>query len=475
MRNTLVRIALVVALVLVLICGLFVHSESRLDYIPIRFTMYKREKYDVFRRAAGKKFEAEWNEEHPDRQICVIYEPIGGNYPIKLSTEVVANTAQDIFIVPDYFKYASQGTLLDLTPHIEKNNDWDYLAEIYPSILESLKIDGHIYALPGNLNTDVLYYNRALFRKAGVPYPDETWDWDDMLAAAKQLTVRDEKGRPLQYGLVGKSGTVGWVDYIVQNGGRIWSEDGSKCVINSPEAAEAMRFVVDLSLKHHVTPTTMGELEFNVNEAFQTNRAAMLIGGRWLTAVFWELTDVDWSVAPLPISLQGLRRSPASFLVLGVYAKTHHPDIVYQFLKFFTQPEQNKFLVAVGDSIPLRWDEKYNVDFLNEPRSEPGANKAYLLAMQDAYTYLELAHPDVPDQELSTYMQRFMDLCYLGDMTPDEALMRVQERLQEKLEEYTAPPKTPPIWPYAVGFAALLTVGVPGGLWLRRVSKQREA
>ena len=72
-----IRIVLIVLLVVVLTCAIFVRSENGLDYTPICYTMYKYEKYDVFRRAHGQQFQVEWNKQHPDRPIRMFCEPIG--------------------------------------------------------------------------------------------------------------------------------------------------------------------------------------------------------------------------------------------------------------------------------------------------------------------------------------------------------------------------------------------------------------
>ena len=462
----LVRIVLAVFLVIALVCAFFVRSESGLEYTPIRYTMYKYEKYDVFRRAAGQQFQEEWNREHPDRPIRVFYEPIGGNYEAKLNTEVVANTVQDLFFVPDYFQYAKQGTLLDLTPHIEKNRDEAVIAEIYPSIVEPLKMDGHLYALPGNLNTDVLYYNRTLFRRAGVDFPDDTWDWNDMLEAAKKLTIRDDQGRMLQYGLAQPQ----WLRLAMSNGGRIWSEDGNRCAIDSEECLEAFQFVLDLVLKYHVSPTPKEEKAVASTQAFQTNRAGMMLGGRWWTAVFWEVSDLDWSTAPVPLSPRGRRKGRASFNVLGINSKTRNPEVAYAFLKFLTLPEQVQFLVELGDSIPMHWRPEHNEYFLNEPRSEPGANKAYVIGMEHPYTEFELArgHPDLPSEEFNWLYTLINDKAFLGQVGAKDGLAVLRDELQKKLKEYRTPVKTVSVWPFAPGFAAIVFVGIPVCLWLRR-------
>ena len=467
----LVRIVAALLILLVAFCALFVRTETSLDYIPIRYTMYKYEAYDVFRRAAGRSFEKKWNRAHPDRRIKTFYEPIAQPYPTKLNTNVVAGTVHDLFFVPDYFKYAEQGTLLDIKPFIEKYNDQAYFNEIYPNVMEPLYYKGGLYALPGNLNTEVLYYNKRLFRKAGVPYPNEDWTWNDLIEAARKLTIREENGRLVQYGV----SPTAMERTIVWNDGRVWSEDLNHCVINSPRAVAAVRFLADLQQKYQVAPTPKDQKVMGASDAFKSNRAAMLIGGRWWTAVFWELSDVEWSVAPLPRSYAGLRRSQSSYNVLGISAKTRHPDIAYEFIKYLCSPEQIHNLVRVGDSIPLRYAPKYNEYFLNEPRSEKGANQAYLDVMKDSIAHLSsyMLHPEVPVQEQRQLLQINTDGIWLGQKGVKQALDDTQAALQRQLEDIRSPAREQsPLW-FLVSLAVLL-IGVPAGLYMRRAKTAKE-
>ena len=67
---------------------------------------------------------------------------------------------------------------------------------------------------------NILYYNKDLLDKAGVKYPDENWKWDDLLAAAEKLTVKDAGGKVTQYALA-MEGNDKYDKWVNQNGGAI--------------------------------------------------------------------------------------------------------------------------------------------------------------------------------------------------------------------------------------------------------------
>ena len=182
----------------------FVKSELLLDTKQLRFLMPKDENYDVLWQEGVEEFERIWNKKHPNEKIDIVYEPVGTNVAPKLNTQVVANTLPDIVFIhrTTFYTFAKNGVFLDLRPFIEKNNDREYLHQIYPQLIEYNTIDSKIYGLPISVSSEVLYYNKALFDREGIPYPDENWAWEDMREAAIKLTKRDAQGRALQFGLV---------------------------------------------------------------------------------------------------------------------------------------------------------------------------------------------------------------------------------------------------------------------------------
>ena len=466
-------LALALIALLVVCLALFVRTEAGTHVKRISYTMYKYELYDVFRRQSGVDFEKAWNGAHPDDPISVRYEPISGaNYSVKLNAEAVAGTMQDIFIVPDFQEYVRRGVLLDLTPYVEKQKAQDYLAEIYPAQIDFHTVNGRLYGLPYNLNTRVLYYNRTLFDRDEMAYPTADWTWDDLLEAAKKLTKRDSHGRLIQQGLVAGDAEF----WVLWNGGRYWNEAGTRSRINSPAAREALQFYHDLEFKYHVcpTPTELRDISGDVN--FQNNRAAMLVGDRWWTAIFKNLSDVNWAVAPLPKSFAGRRPAYMSFISLGINSKSRHPEVAFAFLLRLTQPDQVKFLVDVGDSIPIRHGREANAEFLADPTRPPGENEAYLAGMDDPIVYWghhsHSRHLSVEEQ--SHIIRRFNEDFSRPNADIDALLGRLERELDQLYAERTAPPKRPSLLAFMLGVAAVVG-GAAFALGLRaRVVRQAD-
>ena len=121
----------------------------------------------------------------------------------KLLTGLAGGAAPDVFAMdgPLFPDYQARDVLLDLQPFIERDGyDLTQLADQGVGVFKTA--EGGQFGLPRDLNVVVLYYNKAMFDAAGVPYPDDTWDWAKLIEVGKQLTLdTDGDGTTDQWGL----------------------------------------------------------------------------------------------------------------------------------------------------------------------------------------------------------------------------------------------------------------------------------
>jgi multiple sugar transport system substrate-binding protein len=113
--------------------------------------------------------------------------------------------------------------------------------------------NGKLYGFPRDNGTEVIFYNKALFRKAGLPYPKDDWTWDDLRSLARTLTVRTGN-RVSQYGFAFE--TSWWRLYMWENGAELFDSlsHPTKVTFDSPAAIQAIQFMGDLITKDKVTP-----------------------------------------------------------------------------------------------------------------------------------------------------------------------------------------------------------------------------
>ncbi|WP_166867066.1 MULTISPECIES: sugar ABC transporter substrate-binding protein [unclassified Salinibacterium] len=134
--------------------------------------------------------------EHPN--ITVVEQPVGAPDDLfnRLATDFASGTAPDVFALggakPQ--EYGDAGTLLDLSTV----SDYLDTSKYEDFTLTNATVDGTLYGLPTGGNAIGTLINVTLFEQAGVAIPDDDWTWDDLIAAADQITAGTPAGT---YGL----------------------------------------------------------------------------------------------------------------------------------------------------------------------------------------------------------------------------------------------------------------------------------
>jgi len=420
---------------ILLLCSILCFSgcarqESK-GKIELKWSGYAYPAYDKFRSEESKKFE----KIHPE--VVVKYEPVPGDFRSKILTQLAGGTAPDVFFVPlgDISGFAKRGTLVDLTPYIEK--DRQYFSKIHPLLMKAQTYKGRYYALPGNCGTNLLYYNKGLFDEAGLKYPDGNWTWKDMLEAAKKLTKQRNGGK--QYGLL-IPGYM-WLFMIYSNGGRVWNEDMTKCIINSKESRQTIDYIRDAFVKYKVSPSPYEMREQGGGEQFIRGNVAMYMGNSWEIATIGIRSygsKVKWDAIMVPPPEKGKRRMyELQYNSLGVCLQSKNPELAYELAKFMIESERVKFLVEVGDSLPMRKEGAELEYYLKDPNRTEKCREQGLKALQYVYDWADYWNPHIPYSEQQVIFDQNFEKFYLDEkISSDKILSEIEEKLNSLLKVY---------------------------------------
>jgi multiple sugar transport system substrate-binding protein len=245
---------------------------------------------------------------------------------------------------------ASRGVLMALDDLAARDN-FD-LGVFWPQAVEGSRYQGTLYGLPRDMSNVILYYNKDLFDAAGVAYPDQDWTWDDFLAAAQQLTIdKDGDGKTDQWGFGLNNIVWVWAGFVWGNGGEILSPDRTECLLEQPEAVEALNFYYGLQTEHGVSPLP-GDLpeQANAQVWFQSQSVAMGLAGPWFRPVLVNLENpFNWDVAYPPKSPKGERGSVVYTDQWAMWSGTQVADQTWELMKFLTSQEsQQRWVELMG-------------------------------------------------------------------------------------------------------------------------------
>ena len=369
-----------------------------------------------------EKFEKKF----PNIKVKLIHP--GGSYNEKVLAMCAAGTPPDVMMVGTagfgiIYALAEKGLLMPLDNYIDE----EYRKGIFKEAWKGVTWKGHIYALPREANAEILFYNKDLFDKEGIPYPDESWTWETLIEVAKKIT-KEENGRIIQYGLY----SLPWFITAFAYGCKFFDEEG-KFVFKGKEDTGAKK-ALELYLKAYkegATPFPLAE-----ETSFGGFWTSILSGriGMWITGP-WGCQELikrgvkfRWDMALIP---KGDRRvTPLTFVGYGITKKAKNKDACLKLIKFLTSPEIMQDFAYTGRAFP-----------------------ASILAFQQSYLkhpgYNQVVHKEIPFESLK-YGEEFFrtpylleikqvvkdvsDSVILGKLTIEEGLEEMKDRVIEILQ-----------------------------------------
>ena len=278
--------------------------------------------------------------EEQNKNILVQLEAVAGrDYYTRLLTQLAAKAPPDVMQIGDDAvpMFVAKKAFVPLDDCLQKEG---FDPSIYlPGLLAPGQVDGKQYLLPKDYSPLAVYYNKKVFDAASVPYPQEGWSWDDLLATAQKLTQdTNGDGQTDVWGVqLPATWTTGFEYWVGAAGGRLISADGQSFVgyMDSPEVIRAVQFYADLYNQHKVAapPVDLGQFGGG-NSEFDNGQAAMRLFGRWPQAGMKKNPNIDLGVAPPP--QDKLRANVLFWGGFGVATTAKAPDAACKFLSFYT-------------------------------------------------------------------------------------------------------------------------------------------
>jgi multiple sugar transport system substrate-binding protein len=298
--------------------------------------------------ATMQKIAAKFHAENPKITVDIQLTP-WEQYWTKLQTSLKGGSGADVFWmnIPNLKKYANGGVLMPIDAYVAR--DKVDLGNYVPAVMDAYKFKDHVYALPKDVDAIALWYNKELFKQAGVDFPTADWTWNDLTAAAQKLTD-PAKG---VYGIAAPAeDQANYDNTILQAGGQILSADGKKSGLDSPEAIRGLQLWVDLINKYHASPSLQQMTDTDSEQMFTSGKVAMYYGGSWTVLDMKAIPEAKRfaDVAPMPHDAQ--HYSVSNGLGMVINSKTKHPDAAWQWVKYLGGETAAQMQAETGTVIP---------------------------------------------------------------------------------------------------------------------------
>lgn len=316
---------------------------------------------DLDEMPLNQKALAEFKKLHPS--IDVLYEPNPGRqYEEKILTALAADEPPDVFLLDSKLipTFTNKKVLLELNPYVSKlgidTSQW------FPNVLNIARRGPALYAFPKGFTPLMVYYNKKLFREAGLPFPSREWTWDDYLRYAKALTKdTNGDGVPDQYGTAFSNYYYFWIVWVWSAGSDVVDPTGKRATgfLNSPLTESALQFLIDLRDRHNVAPNTgtwvQSEKTGITSQLFLNGAIAMVLDGHWRMPRFLgqiEKGKLEIGVASLPHYQTGRKVNVMYESGWCVPVSSKHPEEAVQLAAFMAGEKTNRIRATRRLEIP---------------------------------------------------------------------------------------------------------------------------
>ena len=324
-------------------------------------------------------------------------------------------------------RYSEYEMLLDLTDRIESSDVLD-MSKFPEEIVNIYKWEGTTqYAIPKDIDTIALWYNKTMFDEAGLEYPDDSWTWADFREAAEKLTKDD--GSQYGFGLRPSNNQSGWYNTVYDMGGYIISDDKKSSGFDQPGTIEAVEFFASMS-KDGLMPPYEVLAENEEHALFEAGKVAMITQGSWMLAELCnnEYVIENGDIAVLPKDGEsGRRASIYNGLGWAAAANTENPEEAWALIEYLGSKEAQQKQSDLGIVISA-----YEGTVENWTQAYPNFNLQAYLDMMDDLVIRPYSKTTVRWENMS---KDKMILAWTGEKSAEEVCMEIADEMNALLAE----------------------------------------
>jgi len=392
-----------------------------------------------------QSFINDFQKENPDVKVNVSFEA-WNDYMTKLPAILASGSVPDVIhqhmsIVQDY---GARNALMDLTPYMQRDgvSPDNYI----PALFEAFSSQQRVYAIPKDSAAWGMYYNKAMFDAAKIPYPKDNWTIDDFRNYAVALTL-DKNGNAAtspnfdpanikQWGFVWLEPTPTTSEvtrgFVKAFGGDWYNAEYTETLINDPKVQSYFQMMADFRCKQHASPAASQAV--SQGDPFRTGLVAMIHG--FHTVDYFsreEKVAFPYDVTYLP-SGPGGQFVPVGASGWAIPAKGRNPDASWKLLRYLTS---EKIQTTIGEQ--KRWGVslKQSIDTIVPDGAIEGFKKVHTDPLQGKSDrqVISFRFPANQSRIKEVYSTEFDPVWTCGSDDVAGVSTRVKQQVDEILKE----------------------------------------
>lgn len=378
---------------------------------------------------------SDFEKANPDIKVKAIYAGTYQESIVKALTAHKSGTPPTLAVLlsTDLFTLIDENAIVPIDNLASSAADKQWINGFYKGFMENSQTGGKTWGIPFQRSTIVMYWNKDLFKKAGLNPEKAPANWAETVEFAKKLTKKDANGNVSEWGI--KIPSTGFAYWMLQglttpNDTLLMNSAGTQTYFDKPAAIESLQYWVDLSAKHNVSPK--GVIEWGTTpKDFLEQKAAMI----WTTT--GNLTNIRANAKfPFGVAMLPANKKPGSPTGGGnfyIFNKTtpEQQQAALKFIRWTTEPQRAaQWSIATGyvATTQAAWDTPEMKQYLKDV-PEAGVARDQL-----QYSVAELSTHE--NQRVTKALNDNVQAALSGTKTPEAAMKDAQRESDRILRSY---------------------------------------
>jgi sn-glycerol 3-phosphate transport system substrate-binding protein len=379
---------------------------------------------------------ADFEKQNPDIKIKPVYAGTYQDSIAKALTALKGGSAPQLAVLlsTDMFSLIDEDAIVPIDSLAKSESGSKWLNGFYDAFMQNSRSGGHVWGVPFQRSTIVMYYNKDLFKQAGLDPEHAPATWQELVDYSKKLTRKDASGNATQWGLEIPSGGsfAYWLFQALTtpNGAILMNQAGNKVMLNTPAVVEAAQFWRDLAGKYGVMPK--GTIDWGTTpKDFLEKKAAMV----WTTT--GNLTNIranasfPFGVAMMPKEKRGGSPTGGGNFYIFKSGTPAQQQAALKFVQWATTPEHAAdWSIATGyvAVTPAAWQTDRMKKYAQEVPAAAVARDQLDVSVAEFSTH--------DNQRVTKVLNDALQAVLTGAKTPQQALSDAQGESDRILRAY---------------------------------------
>lgn len=377
----------------------------------------------------------EFEREHADIRVTPVY---AGTYQETIAKVLTAHRngtppTVAVLFAADIYTLIDADAILPYEDLLPDHEDAGWLRHFYPALMTNSRVAGKTWGIPFQRSTILLYWNKALFRAAGLNPEHAPGNWREMSDYARRLTVHAAKGGHTQWGIeLPATGFPYWVLQGIASGKgqALMNAAGTQTYFDHPAVVEALQAWVDLAHQAHAHPP--GLVEWGaIPQDFLDQKAAMVWTSSGNLSHLRDQAGFDFGVAMLPGDTR--RGSPTGGGNFYVFrnSRPEQRKAALELVRWLVSPQRTAQWSMASGYIAVRpdaWNTPLMQDYV--------AEFPYATVARDQLEYAVAELSTHANQRVTAALNAAIAAALSGEQAPLQALQDAQARADKILRPY---------------------------------------